>query len=244
MALIEEFERTGNWLFRRRGYMPVFLLLGGIIVFCFKDFSAYNIIPVKDLFYLAISLFGLGIRIYTVGHTPKHTSGRDLSRQRANVLNTTGIYSILRHPLYLGNFIIWLGLALFIESIWFVVVFILVFWLYYERIMFAEEMFLRDKFGEEYLNWSEKTPAFIPGFKNWISSELPFSWKNVFKREYNGFGNILAAFTILDLARNYFSGGRPYPTLMWIIIFTFGFICWLTLRTLEKKTKLFHLDDR
>ena len=84
--------------------------------------------------------------------------------------------------------------------------------------MFAEEMFLRDKFGEEYLKWSETTPAFIPGFKKWIPSELPLSWKNVFKREYNGFGNILAGFTLLDLARNYFSQGKPYPTLMWIII--------------------------
>jgi protein-S-isoprenylcysteine O-methyltransferase Ste14 len=244
MALIEEFERTGNWLFKRRGYLPVFLLLAGFIVLGFKDYSSFYVIPIKDLFYLAVSFTGFGIRIYTIGHTPKHTSGRNISRQRANVLNTTGIYSVIRHPLYLGNFIIWLGLALFLESVWLIVLFILVFWLYYERIMFAEEMFLRDKFGKEFLKWAEKTPAFFPNLKKWIPGELLFSWKNVFKREYNGFGNILAGFTLFDLARNYFSQGKPYPTLMWIIIFAFGFVSWLIIRTLEKKTKLFHLDDR
>ncbi|MBW6498500.1 MAG: DUF1295 domain-containing protein [Bacteroidales bacterium] len=60
---------------------------------------------------LFFCLLGFGIRIYIVGHTPKNTSGRNTSGQLADELNTTGVYSVVRHPLYLGNFFMWLGMA-------------------------------------------------------------------------------------------------------------------------------------
>ncbi len=99
----------------------------------------------------------------TVGFAPKNTSGRNTAAgQMADELNVTGIYSIVRHPLYVGNFFMWLGPVLFLRSVWFTIVFCLVYWLYYERIMFAEEQFLRRKFGDAYDKWSEKVKAFIP----------------------------------------------------------------------------------
>jgi len=82
---------------------------------------------------------GLFIRAYAVGHTPANTSGRNTKEQLADELNTTGIYSMVRHPLYLGNFFMWLGAAVLTKNGWFIVAFILLYWIYYERIMFAEE---------------------------------------------------------------------------------------------------------
>ena len=64
-----------------------------------------------------------------------------------STLNTSGLYSVVRHPLYLGNYLMWLGVALFSRTWWAPVIVSLVFWLYYERIMFAEEEFLRRQFG-------------------------------------------------------------------------------------------------
>lgn len=59
---------------------------------------------------IAVSLFGLLIRAVTIGFTPKGTSGRNTKEgQVAEVLNTKGIYSVVRHPLYLGNYFMWLG---------------------------------------------------------------------------------------------------------------------------------------
>ena len=69
---------------------------------------------------------------------------------------------MLRHPLYLGNYFIWLGVAVATFNIYFIVIMSLIFWIYYERIMFAEERFLERKFGNDYLNWSNALPAFIP----------------------------------------------------------------------------------
>ncbi|MGB8874133.1 MAG: hypothetical protein WCC75_12145, partial [Desulfobaccales bacterium] len=45
------------------------------------------------------------------GLPPRGTSGRNTQGQVAETLNTTGIYSLVRNPLYLGNFLIWLGLS-------------------------------------------------------------------------------------------------------------------------------------
>ncbi|UCG27020.1 MAG: DUF1295 domain-containing protein [Bacteroidales bacterium] len=244
MALIEEFNRSGNWLFKRRGYLPVILLVAAIVYMAQRDFTGYSIHHYHDIIYLIVSLSGLGVRILTIGQTPRNTSGRNIAGQKAEVLNTTGIYSLLRHPLYLGNFIIWLGIALFLESVMFIVLFVLVFWLYYERIMFAEEFFLREKFGRAYLEWAENTPAFLPKFRNWQASKLRFSWKNVLKREYNGFINIFITFTILDFARNYFSAGKPYPSLLWIYLVGAALVVWIVLRTLEKNTSLFREEGR
>jgi len=39
MALTEEFEQSGNWLFKRRGYLPVGLLIAGIVVLMFNELN-------------------------------------------------------------------------------------------------------------------------------------------------------------------------------------------------------------
>ncbi len=103
MALIEEMENSGAWLFRWRSYLPLFALI--VLVVLMKDFSyPYNdhhFDMIWELFCLSISFMGLGIRALTIGQTPRRTSGRNTKKQVAESLNTTGIYSLVRHPLYL-----------------------------------------------------------------------------------------------------------------------------------------------
>lgn len=152
MALRQELETQGSWLFRYRSFLPLIVIFIGLAVFIETNWnrSASECSPYYEIICLLISMFGLGIRIYTVGFTPKNTSGRNTKAgQVADELNTTGIYSIVRNPLYLGNFFMWFGLALFTENVWFIISFILSYWIYYERIVFAEEQFLERKFGNE-----------------------------------------------------------------------------------------------
>lgn len=187
-------------------------------------------------FCLLVSFFGLGIRIVTVGFTPPATSGRNTKRQKANTLNTSGMYSLVRHPLYLGNFFMFLGVMLFAHTWWLTLIYILVFWLYYERIMFAEEAFLRKKFGDEYLAWASKTPAFIPRFKNYKKPHCPFSLKKVLRKEYNGFFEIIIAMFILEELGELILYGRFEFDLQWVILLSVGFIAWITLRTIKNRT--------
>ncbi len=197
------------------------------------------------MIFLGISLTGEMIRILSVGFAPRGTSGRNTSDgQIAWELNKTGAYSIIRHPLYLGNFLMWLGPVLFLRSPWFTVVFILVYWLYYERIMFAEEQFLRKKFGEEYDKYSEKVHPFIPfGFK-FIPPKLSFSLKTVMKREYNSFVNIFLMFAALDVFRNYFLTEKIFFTRIWIYLLIGAVVIWLIIRVIHKFTKWLEVEGR
>ena len=245
MALVHEFENSGNWLFKRRSWLPVFLIVAGIVMMFLGNRQAILFDMRDELIFLGVSLFGEAIRVITVGYTPKNTSGRNtVNGQLADELNVTGIYSVLRHPLYLGNFFMWLGPVLFLRSVWFTVVFGLVYWLYYERIMFAEEQFLRRKFGEVYDKWSEKVGSFIPYSFKYIPAKLSFSLRNVLKREYNSFINIFLIFAILDLFRNYFLSERIYMTGMWIYLSAASFLIWLIIRTIHKHTRWFEVEGR
>ncbi|TAL73607.1 MAG: DUF1295 domain-containing protein [Bacteroidetes bacterium] len=245
MALVHEFESSGNWLFKRRSWLPAVMIFAGIIMMYLGNRQAIIFDMRDELIFLGVSLFGQIIRILTVGFTPRNTSGRNtVNGQIADELNVTGIYSLLRHPLYLGNLFMWLGPVLFLRSIWFTVVFGFLYWLYYERIMFAEEQYLRRKFGDIYDKWSETVSSFIPYSFNFIKPKLRFSVRNVFKREYNSFVNIFVIFTLLDLCRNYFLSERIYLTNMWIYLFIGAGVVWLVVRTIEKQTHWLDVEGR
>lgn len=250
MALIEEMDRSGNWLFRWRSFLPIILYALAAIVIAFQwdtDFPVYN--AIFAWICLSTALFGQLIRAITIGYTPKGTSGRNTKEgQVAEVLNTKGIYSTVRHPLYLGNFFMWLGIILYVGNAWFSVVCCMLFWLYYERIMFAEEFFLRNKFGQIYLDWSNKTPAFIPALGQWESSDVDFSLKNVLKREYNGFFAIFISFALVDILKNFIHLHEHH----WQNIlhpfwrYAGGIACmvFLILRSLKKYTRVLDVQGR
>lgn len=192
MALQEEFELQGNFLFRYRGILPVIMLL--LTFFAYIQHVAVLLENGKEAvgghyhyLCLLVTLLGFGIRVYTVGHSPENTSGRNTREQIADELNITGTYSLARHPLYVGNFFMWLGIGLLPRDIWFSLTFIFMYWVYYERIMFAEEQFLRNKFGKDYLNWAQDTPAFIPRFTNFKRPVTKFKARKVIKQEKTGF---------------------------------------------------------
>jgi protein-S-isoprenylcysteine O-methyltransferase Ste14 len=246
MRLARDFVETGKWLFRWRSYLPLLLL--GLVLLAFREYrylgNSAVLDDVWDLFCMAVSFSGLAIRAYTTGHTPKKTSGRNVREQVAESLNTAGIYSAVRHPLYLGNFVIWVGISLFVHTWWLTLICILVFWLYYERIMFAEEEFLSEKFGAAYEEWAAGTPAFIPRLRSWRRPDLPFSLKTVLKREYNSFYAIILMFTFLEVVSGVVVEGKLRLGLMWWVILGTGTVVFLTLRTIRKKTRLLSTEGR
>ena len=150
MRLTESFEKQGLFLFKYRGQFPVLLFLL-VIPFMFDtDYSSLTYDLEFFLLFLALLCIVIGffIRFYTIGTTTKGTSGRNTKEQIAESINCTGIYSIVRHPLYLGNYLIWLGISITAFNIYFLLFMTVFFWLYYERIMFAEESFLEKKFQQ------------------------------------------------------------------------------------------------
>lgn len=251
MALKEEFEKQGNWLFRWRSFLPIIILVAGIAVFLSTrgDYTMFVIWKTDFTFFyeilcLLVSLFGLLVRIYAVGHTPANTSGRNTKEgQVADMVNTTGIYSIVRHPLYVGNYFMWLGIAMLTANLSFIIIFSLLFWVYYERIMFAEEQFLSRKFGVIYDNWSAQTPAFIPSLKNFKTPSLPFSLKKVIKKEKNGVAALFLLFMFFDMLGKMAVGRSDYNK-FYIISCAIVLILFVLVTYIKRYTGLFDEKGR
>ncbi len=155
--------------------------------------------------FIAVALVVLGQagRILTVGFVPAGTSGRNTAGQKAARLNTTGVYSVVRNPLYLFNCVMYLGVVLYAQSLVLALVFVLVLIPYYERIIAAEERFLTDSFGADYTVWAARTPAFIPRLRGWVPPDMPFSWRTVVRREHASVFGAVVVLYLITVAQNW-----------------------------------------
>ena len=245
MDLRDQLEDRGRWLFRRRSHLP--LLLIPVFVAALVDPRSASDSRV-DLYWetccLAIAFAGLAVRAGTVGFAPARTSGRNTATQVAAVLNTTGMYSIVRHPLYLGNAIIMTGVVLRFRCWWLVAIVLLTFSLYYERIMLAEEAFLRERFGQTFESWAARVPAIVPSFRLWQAPGLEFSWKTVIRREYHGAVSIFAAFAGLRYLGDMAIARRPIFDSVSLGYAVVGALVFLICRFLSKRTTVLRVQGR
>ncbi len=244
--LKDDLVKQGDWLFRWRSYVP--LLMAPLVIYEFIRYTPFLNSAwwsaVLEIVCFVVAYFGLGIRAHVVGHAPAGTSGRITKSQKASELNTTGIYSFCRNPLYLGNYFMMAGVLGFLHSIVTLVIFTMFFWLYYERIILREEDFLHGEFGEDYVSWAARTPAVIPRLSHWVPPAISFSWRAVLRREYSGFFAVIAVMTSFKLIGVYVTEGGASLSPAWRALFLAGLIIYLGLRQLKKKTRLLHEAGR
>lgn len=248
MMLRDSLARQGRTLFRWRSFLPL-LLLPLLLAALYHTGAVERVFGEAledgwDGVCLFIGFLGLLIRCLTVGFVPAGTSGRNTREQRAEALNTTGIYSLVRHPLYLANFVMFVGMMLMVQVWWFTIIAVLVYWLYYERIAAAEEAFLENKFGRAYLDWADRTPAFIPRLRGWKRPTLPFSWRTVLRREHNGFFLIVAVYTVIELVADSIAEHRWHLEAGWLAFFLAGALVFLTINQVKKRTRLLQTPGR
>src|SRR4029078_2894635 len=191
-----------------------------------------------------VSFLGLFVRVMTIGFVPAQTSGRNTAEQVAAQVNTTGMYSIVRHPLYLGNFLIGLGIALVQAAWWLPVIYSLAFWIYYERIMFAEEAFLEQKFGATYRRWGAATPPFLPRLAQGREPDLPFSWLHVLGREYTALMLLILCHAGQEFFERLIIDHRIVWEFFWATLLFGGLAMYFSLRLIHRKTQLFRMPGR
>lgn len=109
----------------------------------------------------SLVFIGLVIRISSI-RTLKDRFTYSVSRVDGHTLVQTGLYRVIRHPGYLGQILIFIGIALSLSN-WLSVLSMAFFiaWGYGYRIR-VEEKFMVEQFGQTYLDYQKRTRKLIP----------------------------------------------------------------------------------
>jgi protein-S-isoprenylcysteine O-methyltransferase Ste14 len=244
--LNQEMQTQGRWLFRWRSYLPTLFFILFIPAFWkFQyPFGSHTVDLLWEGLCLLIGFLGLLVRCLVIGYAPAKTSGRNTKEQIAETLNTSGMYSLIRNPLYLGNFLMWSAPVLFLHDWKLYIIYVLVFIIYYERIIATEETFLAEKFGTAYRDWANQTPLLFPRHFRWQKPMLSFSWKTVIRREYHGFFGLIAAMTAMEHISEIAIHQKIVIDTPWAVLFIISAVIYVVVRFFAKYTNRLDVEGR
>ncbi len=238
MKLLARIPESGDTLFRWRGQLPLLLL--PLFLLGLVDARLPGRLPTGvrawQLLSLVVALAGLALRAAAVGTAPPGTSERSTTSPRASRLRTTGLYSVVRHPLYVGNTVTAVGLACFTTTWYVPAIVALLAAIYHERIAAREEAFLEERFGAEFPQWADRVPAFLPRPSGYVRGDTPFCWRRVLASEFHGLLVIGATLFVLDLARAALATGRLVFDPLWTGFFLFTAAVFLVCFALKRLT--------
>lgn len=132
----------------------------------YMDARSMFVLPGGDLLrWLGLALFALGIALRAAAMLT--LGGRFASVvavQESHRLHTRGVYAWVRHPSYLGIYLMDLGYAALFRSIVALLALPVVVWMF-ERRMALEERFMVEQFGDEYRAYMARVPRVLPGVR-------------------------------------------------------------------------------
>ena len=145
---------------------------------------------------------GIGILIALLGQLLRFWAWGSNARTKVGV-RTRGPYALLRHPLYLGNLCIVVGLLVMFNNPWAYLICGLPFVLLYHTIAQVEEERMQKRFGEEYVAYiASGVPRFIPALRDLPEAKRtsrPFHWRLALKKEYESLLGLVAGVIVLEM---------------------------------------------
>lgn len=120
--------------------------------------------------WIGVSVAALGsvVRLWAAGHLEK---GKYLAR--------AGPYAHTRNPLYLGSFLMGLGIVLAGQAYWLLLPFGLFFAAFYYPVMRREEQELLEGYGDRFSDYARRVPLFFPGIDTAGDHSSRFEWSRV-----------------------------------------------------------------
>jgi protein-S-isoprenylcysteine O-methyltransferase Ste14 len=180
------FIRLGKFFFKfRNAVFPILYLC--LIVFTRPGIFLGNaqLDRYVGVLGVLIVLAGQIFRMLVIGFAYIRRGGKD-GKVYASSLVQTGFYAHVRHPMYVGNYLIMLGFVLLYGSLWAYLLVLPFFTVVYYSLVKNEESYLKDSFGQEYEDYAANVNRFIPNFTGiTISLErYHYDWKKVLRKEY------------------------------------------------------------
>ncbi len=162
---------------------------------------------------------GLAVRFWASGYISK-----------SRVLAVCGPYAYTRNPLYLGNFILGLGIITIANNSWLLLYYFIAFIFLYIGTIREEQEGLEKKFGAPYTTYMLKVPMFFPSLKPWRHAEkISFSLNQSFKNgefiRIFGFLTLIVFFYLLKVL--YIERGVFFPDHIAAFVVFMAFLCLL-----------------
>jgi protein-S-isoprenylcysteine O-methyltransferase Ste14 len=131
--------------------------LYGISQLIFWASAIYSVfLPLK----LGTVWFYAGLLVYLFGMIFTVVAGMNLDNTPMNRPATNGLYRISRNPIYLGTFLIFIGIGLTCAS-WLFLLLMMVFIVLYDILIAPEELWCLEKYGDAYREYMKRTPRWI-----------------------------------------------------------------------------------
>ena len=203
---------VGNFIFTYRNTLfPLFLIGAFIVARPTYPFGSAALESLFDFLGIACALGGQALRALTIGLDYIVRGGKN-KQIYADTLVQGGVFAHVRNPLYIGNFFIFLGLALIFCAPGMLIVGIPLVLFIYATMILAEEEYLRSKFGAQYEDYCARVNRLWPnwrGFKKSIEY-MQFNWNRLISKEHNTtFGWLLGAIAF-ELRGEYAVAGAGY----------------------------------
>src|SRR3954452_17560448 len=180
--------RIGALLFRNRSWLPVLFIGVPLLVPGRMSTAAWIVGAI-------VVIAGEWIRLAGVAAAGTVTRRRSRTVQR---LVTYGIFGWVRNPLYVGNFLIWMGFVVISAVLWFLPIAIVIFAVEYTLIVAYEEGVLESIFGREYLDYKRTTRRWFPRPPR-EPERGPHDWGEAWRSEISTFlqyGALVAVFAL------------------------------------------------
>jgi protein-S-isoprenylcysteine O-methyltransferase Ste14 len=200
----------GNFFFRYRNRLfPLVFLLILLLTRPEHPFGNPRLDIYLDGLGVVIALLGQTLRALTLGYDDISRAGRN-QQIHANHLLQEGVFAHSRNPLYLGNFLIAVGLALILNAREFYMLGLPFILLAYVAIIAAEEDYLQRKFGARYEAYRQRVNRLWPDWKGFRHSieGMTFNWKRVVSQEFNTACGLLAGMVGLRMWSLYYLSGQ------------------------------------
>jgi len=165
--------------------------------------------------------FGLGIWFIAAGLiTRLWANGYAIKTHK---LTTSGPYSVVRNPLYLGTMLITVGFMIMLNTSYAGFIFVVIMAAVYYRTIRFEERALTEKYGKVYTDYKKNVPMIVPTFFRYKSQEKwPFSFKRIIEnKEYKLFIWVINITIIFRLKGYFLLDHESMDAKKWFLIVLF-----------------------